>query len=80
MSLVESWPSTEMRSKARFTHTPVNRSAVSAVSAASVSTKQNMVANRGEIMPAALRLARKPNGARRAAPPRGRRAWASGPL
>ena len=44
VSLVESWPSTEMRSNERLTHTPVSRSSVSGASAASVCTKQNMVA------------------------------------
>ena len=53
-SLVDSWPSTEMRSKLRFTHTPVSRSTVSGSSAASVWTKQSMVANAGEIMPPPL--------------------------
>ena len=52
MSLVESWPSTEMRSKERLTHTAVSRSRVSASTSASVCTKQNMVAKRGSIMPA----------------------------
>ena len=52
MSLVDSCPSTEMRSNERFTHTPVSRSIVSAASPASVCTKQNIVAWRGEIMPA----------------------------
>src|SRR3712207_8729275 len=41
-----------MRSNERFTHTPVSRSTVSGSSAASVSTKQNIVAKRGEIIPA----------------------------
>ena len=54
MSLVESWPSTLMRSKERFTQTPVSRSSVAASSAASVWTKQNIVACRGEIIPAPL--------------------------
>ena len=54
MSLVESWPSTEMRSNERFTHTPSSRSAVSASSAASVCTKQSMVAKLGWIIPAPL--------------------------
>jgi len=57
VSLVDSWPSTEMRSNERFTHTPVSRSTVSGASAASVSTKQNIVAKRGEIMPAPLACA-----------------------
>ena len=52
VSLVDSWPSTLMRSKERFTVTPVSRSSVSADIAASVCTKQNIVAKRGEIMPA----------------------------
>jgi hypothetical protein len=54
MSLGESWPSTEMRSNERLTHTPVSSSSVAVDMAASVSTKQNMVAKRGEIMPAPL--------------------------
>ena len=54
MSLVESWPSTEMRSNERFTHTPSSRSAVSGASAASVCTKQSIVAKSGEIIPAPL--------------------------
>ena len=57
MSLVESWPSTEMRSKERLTHTPRSRSAVSASSAASVWTKHSIVAKAGEIMPAPLACA-----------------------
>ena len=52
MSLVESCPSTEMRSKERLTQTPSSRSAVSGASAASVWTKQSIVANAGEIIPA----------------------------
>ena len=52
MSLVESWPSTEMRSKERLTHTPSSRSAVSACSTASVCAKQSIVAKLGWIMPA----------------------------
>jgi len=57
VSLVDSWPSTEARSKERLAHTPNSRSAVSAVSAASVSTKHSMVAKCGEIMPAPLHWA-----------------------
>ena len=57
MSLVESWPSTEMRSKERFTHTPSSRSAVSGSSAASVCTKHSIVAKFGEIIPAPLACA-----------------------
>ena len=57
VSLVESWPSTEMRSKERFTHTPSSRSAVSGSSAASVWTKQSIVAKSGEIIPAPLACA-----------------------
>ena len=57
MSLVESWPSTEMRSNERFTHTPSSRSAVSAASAASVCTKHSIVAKAGEIIPAPLACA-----------------------
>ena len=45
VSLVESWPSTEMRSKERLTQTPSSRSAVSGASAASVWTKHSIVAN-----------------------------------
>src|SRR5918992_1194491 len=41
-----------MRSKERFTHTPVSRSRASCWSAASVWTKQNIVAKRGWIIPA----------------------------
>ena len=44
VSLVDSWPSTEMRSNERLTHTPSSRSSVAAGSAASVWTKQNIVA------------------------------------
>jgi hypothetical protein len=54
VSLVESWPSTLMRSNERLTVTPSSRSAVSGASAASVCTKQNIVAKAGEIMPAPL--------------------------
>ena len=54
MSLVESCPSTEMRSNERFTHTPSSRSAVPGVSAASVWTKHSIVAKAGEIIPAPL--------------------------
>ena len=54
VSLVESCPSTEMRSNERFTQTPSSRSAVPGVSAASVWTKHSMVANAGEIIPAPL--------------------------
>ena len=57
MSLVESWPSTEMRSNERLTHTPSSRSAVSASSAASVWTKHSIVAKAGEIIPAPLACA-----------------------
>ena len=44
VSLVESWPSTLMRSNERCTHTPVSRSSVCCSSAASVWMKQNIVA------------------------------------
>ena len=54
MSLVESWPSTEMRSNERLTQTPSSRSAVSGSSAASVWTKQSIVAKLGWIIPAPL--------------------------
>ena len=57
VSLVDSWPSTVMRSKERFTHTPSSRSAVSRERSASVSTKHSIVAKRGEIMPAPLHCA-----------------------
>ena len=57
VSLVESCPSTEMRSKERLTQTPSSRSAVSGASAASVWTKQSIVANAGEIIPAPLACA-----------------------
>ena len=59
VSLVESCPSTEMRSKERFTHTPSSRSAVSADSAASVCTKHSIVAKAGEIIPAPLACAHR---------------------
>ena len=65
MSLVESCPSTEMRSNERFTHTPSSRSAVSARSAASVWTKQSIVANAGRDHPRALGLRAQPHRARR---------------
>ena len=52
VSFVESCPSTEIRSKLRFTHTPSSRSAVSGVSCASVCTKQSIVAKLGWIIPA----------------------------
>ena len=65
MSLVESWPSTEMRSNERLTQTPSSRSAVSGASAASVWTKHSIVANAGEIIPAPLAWAAQPDGARR---------------
>ena len=54
MSLVESWPSTLMRSNERLTVTERSRSQVSAESAASVCTKHSRVAKRGEIIPAPL--------------------------
>ena len=57
VSLVESWPSTEVRSNERSTHTLSNSSAVSAASTASVSRKHSIVAKRGEIMPAPLHWA-----------------------
>ncbi len=57
MSLVESWPSTEARSNERLTHTPSSRSAVSGSRAASVCTKQSIVAKFGEIIPAPLHCA-----------------------
>ena len=57
MSLVDSWPSTEMRSNERLTQTPSSRSAVSADSAASVCTKHSSVAKAGEIIPAPLACA-----------------------
>ncbi len=44
VSLVESWPSTEMRSNDRLTQTPVSRSIVSGSRPASVWMKQNIVA------------------------------------
>ena len=78
MSLVESWPSTEMRSKERFTHTPSSRSAVSGSSAASVWTKQSIVAKRGRDHPGALGLRGQAHGAARAARRRARRAWGTG--
>ncbi len=57
MSFVESCPSTDARSNERLTQTPNSSSAVSGASAASVCTKQNIVAKRGEIMPAPLHCA-----------------------
>ena len=57
VSLVESCPSTETRSNERATQTPSSRSAVSSASAASVWTKQSIVANAGEIIPAPLACA-----------------------
>src|SRR3954447_17843002 len=57
VSLVESCPSTDTRSNERATHTPSSRSAVSADSLASVWTKQSIVANDGEIIPAPLACA-----------------------
>ena len=56
VSLVESWPSTVMRSNERLTHTPSSRSAVSGASAASVCTKQSIVAKFGCDHPGALGL------------------------
>ena len=47
----------DTRSNERSTHTPSSRSAVSADSAASVWTKQSIVANAGEIIPAPLACA-----------------------
>jgi hypothetical protein len=54
VSLVESCPSTEIRSNERFTHTPSSRSQVSADSSASDWANTRSVANRGEIIPAPL--------------------------
>ena len=54
VSFVDSWPSTEMRSNERLTQTPSSSSAVSGASAASVCTKQSIVANAGSIIPAPL--------------------------
>ena len=54
MSLVDSWPSTLIRSNERLTHTPSSRSQVAADIAASVCTKHSSVANPGEIIPAPL--------------------------
>src|SRR5919204_2063043 len=59
VSLVDSCPSTEMRSNERLTHTPSRRSAVSADSSASVCTKHSSVANDGWIMPAPLACAQR---------------------
>ena len=75
VSLVDSWPSTETRSKDRFRQTPSSRSAVSGASAASVWTKQSIVAKRGEIMPAPLHWALRPTTA-----PDGRRDLQAGAL
>ena len=72
VSLVESWPSTEMRSNERLTQTPSSRSAVSADDAASVCTKHSIVAKAGWIMPAPLACApaapSRPSGRPRASP------------
>ena len=57
VSFVDSWPSTEMRSNERLTQTPSSSSAVSGASAASVCTKQSIVAKAGSIMPAPLACA-----------------------
>ena len=57
VSFVDICPSTEARSNERLRHTPSSSSAVSADSAASVSTKQSIVAKCGEIMPAPLHCA-----------------------
>ncbi len=76
VSFVESWPSTEMRSNERLTQTPSSRSAVCGSSAASVCTKQSIVANAGEIIPAPLAWALSrtlPDGSR----PRARRCLAN---
>ena len=55
---------------------PVSRSSVSARARRRSATKQNIVAKRGEIMPAPLACAASRTRAGRAASPRGRRAWA----
>ena len=52
MSLVDSCPSTLIRSNDRFTASPSSRSALWRSSAASVCTKHSIVAKRGEIIPA----------------------------
>ena len=57
VSFVDSCPSTEMRSKERLTQTPSSSSAVSGASAASVCTKQSIVAKAGSIIPAPLACA-----------------------
>ena len=57
MSFVDSCPSTEMRSKLRCTQTDSSSSAVSALSTASVCTKQSIVAKLGWIIPAPLHCA-----------------------
>ena len=54
MSEVDSWPSTEIRSNERLTHTLSSSSHVWADIAASVCTKHSKVANPGEIIPAPL--------------------------
>ena len=56
MSLVESWPSTEMRSNERFTQTPSSRSAVSGCSAASVCDEAEHGREARRDHPRALRL------------------------
>ena len=57
VSLVESWPSTRRAVEGALDVTPSSSSAVSADSSASVSTKQSIVAKRGEIIPAPLHCA-----------------------
>ena len=78
-SLVDSWPSTVIRSKERST---AGAAAAARASRdrprASVSTKHSIVAKHGEIMPGPLCLGAEPHRARPAATPPGRRAWASG--
>ena len=74
VSLVESWPSTLMRSNERFTHTPVSRSSVSA-SSAGVGLRRSRTSWRG-----AARSSRRPWPAPRAAPARRQRHLEAGPL
>ena len=65
VSLVESCPSTEMRSNERLTQTPSSRSAVSGVSPASVCDEAQHRRERGRDHPGALRLGGEPHGAGR---------------
>ena len=74
VSLVESCPSTEARSKERLTHTPSSRSAVSALSAASVCDEAEHRREARRDHAGALALRAQAHRARTAARPRGWRA------